>query len=60
MYAFVWLLLSSAMALSPDASSDERFLNGFELSEKYHDICRKLIPLWTCFTAAIQTSERVG
>jgi len=60
MYEFVWLLLSSTMALSPDASSGEHFINDFELSEKYYDICRRLKLLWTCFTEAIQTSERVG
>jgi len=48
------------MALIPDASSGERFIMGFELSEKYYDICRKLRLLWTCFTEAIQISERVG
>jgi len=60
MYEFLWLLPSSAMALSPNVSSGERFINGFELSEKYHDICRKVRILWTCFKEAIQTLERVG
>ena len=60
MYEFVCLLPSSAMALSPDDSSGERFINGFKLAEKYYDICIKLKLLWTCFKEAIQTSERVG
>jgi hypothetical protein len=57
---FVWLLPSSTMAFCPDASSGERFVYGFKLSEEYYDICRKHKLLWACFTEAIQTLERAG
>jgi len=57
MYELVWLLPASAMALSPDASSGECFINGYKLAEKYYDICRKLKSLWTCFKEEIQTGK---